>query len=97
MSSTACGEDDQKQTFKITHPSHPLRDVELNLEHYTCCWSEDRAFFYDKKGHLNSVPVGWTNLCPADIFIKISAGRSYFKVENLLQIVEIIRSLKNEL
>ena len=56
-------------------------------------WSEDRVFFYDDDGRLTSVPAGWTSLSAADPFVAVSAGRSPFKAQDLLEVAELIKAM----
>jgi hypothetical protein len=51
-------------------------------------WGEDRVFYYDSGGRLKSFPVNITDLFPIDDFTRISAGRSAFRVDDLLELRE---------
>jgi len=93
LTTTHC-QDNEDRTFIITHPAHPLRGTPIRLAHYTCCWSEDRVFFYDKKKRLTSIPARWTNLIPVDPIVTIASGRSFFKASDLLELVQLIQVLK---
>ncbi len=50
----------------------------------TNCWGEDRVFTYDRTGTLTSFPTTITDVVPVDAFTRISAGRSAFRVDDLL-------------
>jgi len=54
----------------------------------TNCWGEDRVFIYDRKGTLKSFPATITDVVPVDDFTRISAGRSAFRVDDLLALRE---------
>ncbi len=41
-------------------------------------------------GTLHSIPVGWTDLAPVDPYVVISAGRSRFRVEDLVALVDLV-------
>ncbi len=84
---------DQERTFQIIHPSHPLRGHDLEFEYFTHCWGEKRVLFYTNNGKLQSIPAKWTTLCPEDPFVKISSGRSYFRIDDLIQLSEMIQRL----
>jgi Family of unknown function (DUF5372) len=43
-------------------------------------------------GTLWSVPVGWTDVALADPYLKIGRARSYFRVEDLVQLAALIAS-----
>jgi len=51
-------------------------------------WGEDRVFYYGPGGRLKSFLVNITDLFPIDVFTRISAGRSAFRVDDLLQLRE---------
>ncbi len=50
----------------------------------TNCWGDDRVFIYDRTGTLTSFPATITDVVPVDAFTRISAGRSAFRVDDLL-------------
>ena len=41
-------------------------------------------------GTYRSMPVAWTDAVPADPYISIGAGRSLFRVEDLMELVRLI-------
>jgi Family of unknown function (DUF5372) len=51
-------------------------------------WGEDRVFYYGPSGRLKSFLVNLTDLFPIDAFTRISAGRSAFRVDDLLELRE---------
>jgi hypothetical protein len=53
-------------------------------------WGEDRVYFQDETGRLRRLPAAWTSVAPPDVFVKISAGRSHFRAEDLLQLAVLI-------
>ena len=53
-------------------------------------WGEDRVYFHDDTGRLRRLPAAWTSAAPADPFVAISAGRSHFRVEDLLQLATLV-------
>ncbi len=56
-------------------------------------WSEDRVYFHDDDGRLTSVPSAWTSICAADPFVVVSAGRSSFRAQDLLEVAELIEAM----
>lgn len=68
---------------------------EFDLVDYVHDWREHRAYFYDCQQNLISIPTSWTNLLPMDPFVAASAGRSYFRTDELLQLVKEIKSLED--
>lgn len=53
-------------------------------------WGEDRVYYYDKAGALRRLPACWTSIGTSTLFEKISAGRSHFRIQDLLQLVSLI-------
>jgi hypothetical protein len=51
-------------------------------------WGEERVFYYGPNGRLKSFLVNVTDLSPTDTFTRISAGRSAFRVDDLLELRE---------
>lgn len=50
-------------------------------------------YFYDHQQVLQSIPTSWTDFLPTDLFITVSAGRSYFRISELLQLVSVIEDI----
>ena len=57
-------------------------------------WGEDRVFFFDRDGVQRSLPRAWTDACDVDPFVACAAGRSVFRVEDLLVLVEMVDGLR---
>ena len=53
-------------------------------------WGEDRVFYYDQTGALKSFLSNVTDVMPEDAFTHISAGRSAFRVDDLLELFHFI-------
>ena len=53
-------------------------------------WGEDRVFYYDQTGALKSFLSNVTDVMPEDAFTRISAGRSAFRVDDLLDLLGLI-------
>jgi Family of unknown function (DUF5372) len=49
-------------------------------------WGEDRVFYYDLNGKLKSLLTNVTDVSSMDAFDRISAGRSAFRVDDLLEL-----------
>lgn len=56
-------------------------------------WGEDRVYFHDDEGRLRSMPVAWTSVNLADPVAVLGAGRSPFRVVDLLELVRLIDAL----
>ena len=51
--------------------------------------------FYDEEGRVRTIPVKWTDLAgEEDPFVVVSDGRSWFRVEDLLALSEIIEDVR---
>ena len=81
------------QLLQITHPFHPLNGREFALVTFRQNWSEDRVYFHNDDGRLISVPTAWTSISAADPFVVVSAGRSPFKAQDLLEVAELIEAM----
>ena len=53
-------------------------------------WGEDRVFYYDLDGKLKSLMANVTDVAAADAFDRVSAGRSAFRVDDLLDLRRLI-------
>ena len=74
----------------MTHPFHPWSGREflfLSLGHN---WGENRVFFLDEEGVKHSLPAGWTDVAVVDPFVALAAGRSPFRVSDLLSLVALV-------
>jgi hypothetical protein len=74
----------------VTHPFHPWCGREFVLVAVRQTWSEHRVFFLDEDGTQRSLPAGWSDAVAADVFVAMAAGRSPFRVEDLVGLVELI-------
>jgi hypothetical protein len=84
-----------RRRFRITHPFHPLYPGDYELLEYRRDWGHDLVAFYDATGKLITIPVRWTDLdSEADPFVAMSEGRSFFRVVDLLLLVELIGGIE---
>jgi hypothetical protein len=51
------------------------------------------VLFEDGEGCVRSLPTAWTTVAVADPFVVLSAGRSFFRVEDLLSLVPLVKGL----
>ena len=59
-------------------------------------WGEDRVYFFDDDGQLNSLPAVWTDVDPPGHFVVVSAGRSAFRIEDLLRLATLLDGLHSQ-
>jgi hypothetical protein len=78
----------------VTHPFHPLVGREFDLVVRRKNWADDRVFFFGDDGQLRSLPAGWTDVDPADPFVAVAAGRSRFRVEDLVALATLLDGLR---
>jgi len=94
--STTANANELSRRFKIAHPFHPWSGQEFDLITYLHTWGEDRVYFQREGEHLVSVPASWTDIVPEDPVVKLAAGRSVCRVQDLVELVELIQRLRGE-
>ncbi|MBF0208675.1 MAG: hypothetical protein HQK53_17540 [Oligoflexia bacterium] len=85
---------DKNRTFRIIHPFHPWYGKKFILIERKNNCGGDRLFFYDNSDNFVSLPTEWTSMAKEDPFIKISKGRSYFRFQDLLELCELVKTIK---
>ena len=50
-------------------------------------------FYVNDEGEISSMPSSWTDVLPAEPFIVIAAGRSCFRTEDLLEMVQLLKHM----
>jgi hypothetical protein len=71
-----------------------LSGQEYELVGYGHTWGEQRVFFQEPgQPGIRSLPANWTDVDEPDPFLVVSAGRSYFRPEDLLQLVVLLTEL----
>jgi hypothetical protein len=93
--STASHQNFNYKTFRIIHPFHPYRNIEFQVDSIRRLAYEHRVLFFNPKGRRSSVPLDWTDIGPKDPFVVVSAGRSLFRVEDLLGLVGLIAEINS--
>ncbi len=53
--------------------------------------------FEDGDGSVRSLPTAWTTIAGADPFVILSAGRSFFRIEDLLSLVTLVKKVSTSL
>ncbi len=80
---------------RITHPFHPQFGQDIDFVERRHRWGEERVLYRDRHGHLVSLPARWTSVVAEDPFVVVAAGRSRFRVADLLELVELIGRLRS--
>jgi len=83
-----------QRRFRITHPFHPLRGQEFSLVQYRRSWRNERVEGVDERGRHVAVPVSWTDAAAQhDPFLAVSAGRALFRVQDLLDLTQLVQTV----
>lgn len=71
-----------------------MNGQEYELVGFAHTWGEHRVFFR-KPGdqRVCSVPAGWTDVEGPDPFVAMSAGRSCFRVADLIELAAVLREM----
>jgi hypothetical protein len=80
---------------RVTHPFHPLFGQALDVVVHRHNWGEDRVYYRDGRGLLTSLPAGWTSLAREDGFVAVAAGRSRFRVQDLVDLAALVLRLRS--
>ncbi|WP_276970634.1 DUF5372 family protein [Ferrimicrobium acidiphilum] len=81
----------------MTHPFHPLAGQEFDLISRKRNWGEDRVFIVGQGGLTTSMPATWTDVDPPDPCVVVSAGRTAFRIQDLLALAGLLDSLQSRL
>ena len=81
--------------MRITHPFHPLFGREIDFVDRQQRWGEDRVLYRDPDGYLLWLPARWTSVEPEDPFVIVSAGRSAFRVADLIDLAALLSALRS--
>jgi hypothetical protein len=84
----------ERQTFRVTHPFHPLYGREFCLADRLAPRGRDHLYFTDETGTLRKLPTAWTDYLDPDPWMIVAAGRSAFRIDDLLLLVDLIETLK---
>jgi hypothetical protein len=61
---------------------------------FTHTWGEHRVFFRRPgEQRIYSVPAGWTDVEGPDAFTELAAGRSLFRIDDLLALSSLVEEL----
>lgn len=81
---------------RVTHPFHPLRGQQFPLVTIRHNWGDDRVYYRDQDGQLAGIPASWTDVVAPDPVEVLSAGRSPFRLADLLELVRLVAVLREE-
>jgi Family of unknown function (DUF5372) len=72
----------------VTHPFHRWVGREFVFVAVRQTWGQDRVFVFDDDGAQWSIPRAWTDMRDEDPFVTVAAGRSPFRVVDLIALSE---------
>lgn len=78
----------------MTHQFHPWFGEEFVFVAARQTWGEDRVFFLDEQGVQHSLPLVWTDAADPDVFVTIAAGRSAFRVDDLVALADLVGQVR---
>jgi hypothetical protein len=82
--------------IRVTHPFHPLFGQTLDFVERRPGWGDDLIFYRDRLGYVTALPTRWTSLQEEDAFVAVSAGRSHFRVDDLIDLTVLVTELQSE-
>jgi hypothetical protein len=56
-------------------------------------WGENRVYFSDRQGNVRSISTSYTDVA-VDPFVEVAAGRSYFRFDDLVELVALLEQLR---
>lgn len=79
--------------FRVTHPFHPLGGREFELIRVTRYRGAEQLHYTSSDGTPQRIPAAWTSLAAVDPFVVMAAGRSPFRVRDLLALSDLIEGI----
>ena len=80
----------------MTHPFHPLHGREFELLQSRLCWGMERVDYIDSDGVVRSLAAAWTSAGAEDPFVIVGAGRSAFRVPDLVALAAMLDGLHED-
>jgi len=71
-----------------------LSGQQFEILNYRHNWGEYRVTFYETPEHVRTLPAAWTSIVPPDPSVVLAAGRSAFRVADLLTLSHLISRLE---
>ena len=91
---TACRYDSSVRIFRITHPFHPFRGRDFAFESVVSQRGEERVILSDPNGYPMGVPIRFTDIIPPDPYVAIGHSRSFFRVQDLVKLSQLVKALE---
>ena len=77
----------------MTHPFHPLHGREFELIESWTILGVGWVRYPGDDGTLRSIRQAWTSVADDDPFVRVAAGRSAFRVSDLLALAALLDGL----
>jgi hypothetical protein len=59
-------------------------------------WGSAQVYYHDEAGRLRQLPIAWTSLSAEDPVVVVGAGRSPFKLADLLELAHLLEQLQTD-
>jgi len=92
-SHTAPVVDRLQRRFRVTHPFHPRAGETFALVGYHRSWGHESVDGLDPEGKLFTIALSWTDAAAEDLFLVLSSGRAYSRVDDLLRLAMLLNEL----
>jgi len=77
----------------VTHPFHPLHGREFRLVEVASMLGVGLVHFTGDDGARQTIPQAFTGLTEVEPFVKVAAGRSAFRISDLLALAALLADL----
>lgn len=85
-----------RKNLRVTHPFHPLFNKEFEIIGFFNSWKKECIEFLDDQGNRSSLPLEWTDAADIDPFLHFSIGRSHFRIDELLRLVDLVDAIAGD-
>jgi len=80
----------------VTHPFHPLHGREFELVEIASVMGVGQVHYTADDGTLRTIREAFTSAAAVDPFARVAAGRSAFRVSDLLVLAALLDSLDGD-
>ena len=80
----------------MTHPFHPLHGREFELVETMAVMGVEWVHYTGDDGTLRTIRQAWTSVAAEDPFVRAAAGRSAFRVSDLLALAALLDGLDGD-
>ena len=84
------------EVVTVTHPFHPWRGRTLCVHYHKKGGQEPKVRCVVDADRLRDIPVAWTNLREVDDFERASAGRAWFRPDDLAELRVLVDVLRED-